>query len=113
RDGKSTGRAVTSALLELAARGDIAFDEEKSGLLGLGAKKLGVATKVATPADPVAVAHRDAMRRRGLDDATTDMRLRLVTLASDGFVKPDDMPKLAQYVAGFNERIEKHVVDQG
>jgi uncharacterized membrane protein YgcG len=114
RDGKSTRRALTAALLDLANRGEIAFQEEKSGLFGLGKRKLGVATAVAAPTDPVAIAHRDRARRRVLDDATEYIDRRLVGLArSDGFVEPDELLQLSTAVGQFDEKIERHVVQHG
>ena len=113
REGKSTRRALTAALLDLASRGDIAFSEDKTGLFGLGGKKVGVLTSVPGPSDPVDIAHRDRARRRPLDAATQEIRSRLLTLADDGFVKPEDMPKLGQYVSGFDEKLEQYAVAQG
>jgi uncharacterized protein len=113
REGKSTRRALTAALLDLASRGDIAFSEDSSGLFGLGGKKVGVLTSVPAPADPVDLAHRDRARRRQLDEATQNIKFRLLTLAEDGFVKPEDMPKLGQYVSGFDKKLEQHAVAQG
>src|SRR3954447_5908572 len=43
RDGRSSRRALTAASLDLAARGMIAFEAEKSGLLG-ATTKLGIRT---------------------------------------------------------------------
>jgi uncharacterized membrane protein YgcG len=113
REGRSTRRALTAALLDLASRGEIAFSEDKTGLFGLGGKKVGVLTSVPDPTDPVDLAHRDRARRRRLDEATKNIGFRLSTLAEDGFVKPEDMPKLGQYVSNFNEKLEEHAVAQG
>jgi uncharacterized membrane protein YgcG len=113
REGKSTRRALTAALLDLASRGEIAFSEDQTGLFGLGGKKVGVLTSVPALTDPVDIAHRDRARRRTLDGATQDIGFRLTTLAEDGFVKPEDMPKLGQYVSGFDTKLEQHAVAQG
>ena len=44
-DGKSSRRALTTAMLDLASRGRIAFREEH-GLLGIG-RKVGIETRPA------------------------------------------------------------------
>ena len=41
-DGGTSRRALTTAMLDLASRGLIAFREDDGGLLGLGGKKVGI-----------------------------------------------------------------------
>jgi len=49
-----------------------------------------------------------------MDGATTYLRGRLASIAgSGGDIEPDEMLKLGANVASFNEKLEKHVVDQG
>ena len=135
RDGQASRRALTAASLDLAARGLIAFQAEKTGLLGTGTK-LGIVTNaeaLVTDAvdesgsplppgppgspiqlDPEAQFRRDRARRRPLDAASAFLDQRLTTLGGhDGYIDPDDILKLGTDVSTFNKKIEQHVVDQG
>ncbi len=134
REGRSTRRALTAASLDLAARGMIAFQAEKTGLLG-NATKVGILTRpedhevdavdgAGSPLppgppgseqlDPEAQWRRDRARSRPLDPATSFLDGRLSGLGgSDGYVAPDDMLKLGKDVAGFDSLIEDHVVKNG
>ena len=135
RDGRSTRRALTAASLDLAARGMIAFQAEKSGLLGTTTKLGILTTPEATERDaldaegarlppgppgsplqldPQAQYRRDRARSRPLDDATGFLDGRLTAIGgSDGYIQPDDMLKLGKDVGGFDKRIEQHVVANG
>jgi uncharacterized membrane protein YgcG len=134
RDGRSTRRALTAASLDLAVRGMIAFQAEKSGLLGTGTK-LGITTRPeehesdavdatgmplppgppgSGQLDPEAQWRRDRARSRSIDPATTFLDGRLSAIGGhDGYIEPDDMLKLGKDVAGFDKRIEQHVVANG
>jgi uncharacterized membrane protein YgcG len=108
RDGWTNRRALTTALLDLASRGRLAFREERVGLLGRG-RKVGVELDPPAP-DPATDARRARNARRPLADAEVFALAELSGLTVDGVVQPDDMPKFAESVTGFNDRLEKHVV---
>jgi len=135
RDGRSSRRALTAASLDLAARGMIAFEAEKSGLLGT-TTKLGIRTTPtslrrdavnaegeplppgppgsAPQLDAQAQYRRDRARSRPLDAATSFLDDRLAGIGGrDGYIEPDDMLKLGKDVAGFDKLIEQHVVSNG
>src|SRR5262249_36269061 len=117
------------------ARGNIAFQAEKSGLLGTSTK-LGILTTPETrerdavdargaplPPGPPGSApqmdadaqfRRDKARRRPMDDATDYLDRHLTVLGgSDGYIEPDDMLKLGKDVAGFDKQLEQYVVTNG
>jgi uncharacterized membrane protein YgcG len=134
RDGRSTRRALTAASLDLAARGMIAFQAEKTGLLGTSTK-LGILTRPEShesdavdptgaplPPGPPGTAQldaeaqwrRDRARSRPIDPATQFLDGRLSGIGgSEGYIEPDDMLKLGKDVPGFDKRIEEHVVRNG
>ena len=69
RDGKSTRRALTTASLDLASRGLIAFDAEQTGLLGRTTEARRSRPTEAPTDDPVEMARLNrraspAARRR-------------------------------------------------
>ena len=110
-NGSSSRRALTTAMLDLASRGLIAFREEK-GLLGLS-KKVGVDTN--PPAgDAVEEAHRrlNARRPTGPAEAVALQRLRAIEPGKD-YIEPDDLPKFGTAVSAFDTALEEHVVDRG
>ncbi len=110
-DGGTSRRALTTAMLDLASRGQIAFREEK-GMLGLS-KKVGVDTN-PPPGDPVEEAHRSLNSRRPTGPAEAVALQRLRTLdGTEHYIEPDDLPKFGAAVASFDSALEQHVVDRG
>jgi uncharacterized membrane protein YgcG len=111
RDGWSNRRALTTALLDLASRGRLAFREEAAGLLGRG-RKVGI--ELDPPAtDPVTEARRARNRRRPIGDAEEYAFEELRSLGKDGYVEPGALPKFGSSVGAFDERLEGHVVRKG
>jgi uncharacterized membrane protein YgcG len=109
-DGGSSRRALTTAMLDLASRGLIAFREEK-GLLGLSTK-VGVDTQ-PDEGDPVEEAQRarNARRPTGPAEAVALRRLRGLD-GSEHYIEPDDLPKFGAAVDDFDKALEGHVVDR-
>ncbi len=113
RDGRSTRRALTTASLDLAARGLIGFESRKSGLLGHGTD-LSIRTTHAAPDDPVEQARLERARARPTDAATIFLQHRLTSIGgSAGLIESDDLLKLGSDVGNFDKKLEQHVVDQG
>src|SRR3954447_13060185 len=135
REGRSTRRALTAASLDLAARGMIAFQAERAGLLGTSTK-LGIRTTPEAdardavspsgeplppgppgsppPLDAHAQYRRDRARSRPLDPATAFLDGRLTSIGGrDGYIQPDDMLRLGTDVCGFGKRIEQPVAANG
>ncbi|MBI3746090.1 MAG: TPM domain-containing protein [Chloroflexi bacterium] len=141
-DDEATRRTLTTAMLDLASRGLLAFTEVE-GLFGLGKSRLSIdvgsrarrmaeddladGSVDAAPAGNDTRATRED-RQRHLDEATarlslaarrplsgaeTYLRRELESLASDESLQPDDVLKLAAKVPAFNEQMEDNAVRQG
>ncbi len=110
-DGGTSRRALTTAMLDLASRGLIAFREEK-GLLGLSTK-VGVDT-APEPADEMEQAQqeRNARRPTGPAEAVALRRIRALD-GDDHYIEPDDLPKFGAAVDDFDSALESHVVAKG
>lgn len=107
-EGKATRRALTTAMLDLASRGELAFREE-SGILS---RKAGIQLQDRVPDDPMVIRNR----RRPLSDAEDYALLQLKGIAEPAqgnYIEPDDILKFGTHVAKFNERLEKHVAARG
>ncbi|MBA2373088.1 MAG: DUF2207 domain-containing protein [Chloroflexi bacterium] len=109
-DGTSSRRALTTALLDLASRGLIAFREEPSLLR----TKLGVDVD-PPPGDALVEAHRARNARRPMSTAEElALRdLRSLGASKDGYIEPDELPAFGSSVARFDRALEGHVVERG
>jgi uncharacterized membrane protein YgcG len=111
-DGTTSRRALTTAMLDLASRGFIAFREEEEGLI-IKHRKVGIDT-APKPGDPETEAQRTRNRRRPTGPAEDLALSRLNTLAKkDDYIEPDELPKFGEEVADFDKALEKHVVGRG
>jgi uncharacterized membrane protein YgcG len=110
-DGKTSRRALTTAMLDLASRGQISFREEK-GFLGLSTK-VGVDTE-PSKGDDIEEARRrlNARRPTGPAEAVALQRLRGID-GSKKYIEPDDLPKFGAAVPAFDKALEGHVVERG
>ncbi|MGK2849829.1 MAG: TPM domain-containing protein, partial [Candidatus Limnocylindrales bacterium] len=110
-EGGASRRALTTAMLDLASRGLIAFREEK-GLLGLSTK-VGVDTE-PPKGDDVTEAQRARNSRRptGPAEAVALRRLKAID-GAEHFIEPDELPKFGLAVASFDAALEEHVVARG
>jgi uncharacterized membrane protein YgcG len=109
-EGRATRRALTTAMLDLASRGELSFREE-GGILGLG-KKAGIQVELEPNNDPNVALNR----RRPLSDAEIYAleRLRGIASPSDNYyIAPDDITKFGKYTNKFDQTIERHVTDRG
>ena len=110
-EGGASRRALTTAMLDLASRGLIAFREDK-GLLGLSSK-VGVDTEPAGgDAAEEAQRARNARRPTGPAEAVALQRLRAID-GSKKFIEADDLPKFGEAVPKFDAALEGHVVERG
>jgi uncharacterized membrane protein YgcG len=111
-EGKSSRRALTTAILDLASRGELSFREEDSGLLGLGPKKAGIQIMDSVPDDA-----QVALNRRKPLSSAEDYVLRHLQLIAPGsngnYIDPSDMLKFGKYVDDFDKSIETHVTQKG
>ncbi len=110
-EGRASRRALTTAMLDLASRGELAFRQEDSGLLGL-THKVGI--EVGPPrGDAAEEAQRERNARRPIGDAEDYVLRTLDGLAVGGLIKPEDVPEFGPRVAGFDDRLEAAVVAGG
>jgi uncharacterized membrane protein YgcG len=110
-DGSTSRRALTTAMLDLASRGQISFREEKGFL--------GISTKVGVDTDPPKGDEVEEARRRlngrrptGPAEAVALQRLRGID-GSKKYIEPDDLPKFGTAVPAFDKALEEHVVARG
>ena len=114
-DGGTSRRALTTAMLDLASRGLIAFREDGGGLLGLGGHKVGIDVKPAS-GDAEVQAQRARNARRPTGPAEDVALKRLQSLggdAPDEFISAEDLPKFGTTVGDFDRALEDHVVERG
>ena len=109
-EGKTTRRALTTAMLDLASRGLIGFREE-TGFMGFG-RKVGVELDPAT-GDEMVEAQRTRNSRRPIGPAEQLALRRLTPLGTDGYVEPDELLKFGAAVDDFDSALEGHVVKSG
>ncbi len=141
-DGRTSRRTLTTALLDIASRGRLAFREEHR-TLGLGRRKLaidlgqrafgaalhdlsGVGVDAAPSAGDAAQVHADEQQRvdvararlalvdrRPLAPAEAYLERHLDSLAEGDTIESDDVPKLATAVPEFEQQVEDHAVRKG
>ena len=112
-DGATSRRALTTAMLDLASRGLIAFRDEP-GMLFTG-HKVGIDVAPG-PGDAEIEAQRRLNQRRptGPAESVALERLQALSAGEDGaFISPDDLPKFGTHVAEFDKALENHVVERG
>ncbi|HEY2888279.1 MAG TPA: TPM domain-containing protein [Candidatus Limnocylindrales bacterium] len=114
-DGSTSRRALTTAMLDLASRGLIAFREDAGGPFGIGGHKVGIDTSPAKgDADVEAQRQRNARRPIGPAEQLALNRLETLGVGEDaGFITPEDLPKFGSEVPDFDKALESHVVDRG
>jgi uncharacterized membrane protein YgcG len=112
-DGRTSRRALTTAMLDLASRGLIAFREE-AGPLGIG-KKVGIDVAPARgDAQIEAGRARNGRRPMGPAEELALGDLRSLGATADGsYIEPDELPKFGEKVAGFDRALEGLVVSRG
>jgi uncharacterized membrane protein YgcG len=112
-DGGTSRRALTTAMLDLASRGLIAFREDGGGLFS--SKKVGIDTS-PDAGDAAIEAQRARNSRRPIGPAE-DRALRALRglgAGEDGeFITPEELPKFGAKVAEFDKALEEHVVARG
>ena len=110
-EGRSSRRTLTTAMLDLASHGEIAFRSEQWGRI-IKQDKVGIETRPAVEdtaelrlvrRHPLGPAERTALEAvRGLEG--TD---------GTGYLDPDAILGLSTKVAAFDASLEDHVVDRG
>lgn len=112
QDGRTSRRALTTAMLDLASRGLLSFREDK-GLLGMS-HKVGVDMQPAAPDDATKAQQAINQRRpTGPAEQLAYRDLRKLASTRDTYISPDDLPKFGASVGDFDEALETHVVTNG
>ena len=110
--GGPTRRGLTTAMLDLASRGLLAFREEKEGLFGRN-RKVGIQLNPAA-GDPPTQARQARNSVRPLGTAEQLAQVKLASLsAQDGYIEPDELLKFGAHVSEFDRELESHVVERG
>lgn len=112
-DGETSRRALTTAMLDLASRGLIAFRED-AGMLWQG-KKVGIDVN-PPPGDAALEAQRALNARRPIGPAE-ELAVRhlhsLVATKDGAYITPDELPKFGSSVSAFDRSLESYVVKRG
>jgi uncharacterized membrane protein YgcG len=109
-DGRSSRRALTTAMLDLANRGQIEFDVPDPGK----PRELAIVTEVPPSNDSAVEAARTRASRQPLIDAESYALVMLQGLAgAAGRIEHDELTGFGQYTAGFDSRLEAYAVEQG
>jgi uncharacterized membrane protein YgcG len=111
-DGDSSRRTLTTALLDLASRGELAF-EERSGFLK---RKVAVVTQPTPIDDEVERARQRLAARRPISRAETLALNKLRVLGRDqegAVLEGDELLKFGSEVDTFDDMLEKHAVEKG
>ena len=109
-EGRATRRALTTAMLDLASRGELAFRHD-GGILGIGAK-MGIQMTEPNQDD----VHQRLIRRSPLGEAEQYALEKISDVADDDADRYVDQQSLLQFgksVGGFNDRLEAGAVDGG
>ena len=112
-DGGTSRRALTTAMLDLASRGMIAFREDPGGLFA--GRKVGIDLNPA-PGDAATEAQRTRNQHRPTGPAEELALRHLHKLGGTGdgaFITPEELPKFGAEVAAFDSSLESHVVKRG
>jgi uncharacterized membrane protein YgcG len=109
-DGSSSRRALTTALLDLASRGELAFEQEDQLL----SKKVSLRTQGTPPASEEDSARRRLNARKPLS-AAEDYALRELRQLSDGqdVLGDEELLKFGTKVSDFNDKLEAFAVQRG
>jgi uncharacterized membrane protein YgcG len=112
-EGRSTRRALTAALLDLASRGLLSFEEVRTGLLGRD-RRVAVDLRPRAGTDLVDEHRRRMAARRRLGPAETFVLERLRAIGgADERIEPDALLEFGREVGGFEKRLEADAVARG
>jgi len=110
-EGRSTRRALTTAMLDLASRGIVAFNAEP----GLLDSKVGVELSPPAPNDQQAAYELSMAARQPLGPAERLLRDELngIARADATYIAPKELLELGERVGRFDATLEDHVVAKG
>jgi uncharacterized membrane protein YgcG len=107
-EGRDSRRALTTAMVDLASRGELAFREEK----GLLKTKVGIQLTEPDPND----ARLGLNRRAAVDPAETYALQKIQGIGygeTAGYIEPDELLKFGKHVGSFNKILGDYVASMG
>ncbi|MBA3851059.1 MAG: DUF2207 domain-containing protein, partial [Chloroflexi bacterium] len=108
-DGRSSRRTLTTAMLHLASRGELAFRRHDELLRD----KVGVQLLAADSDDPQLIRNRRKLPTTEAEEYAL-VRLRAIGGSGPGgYMDPDDLLQFGKFVDKFDDRLEAHVARQG
>ena len=110
-EGRATRRALTTAMLDLASRGELSFREE-SGLLGIG-KKAGIQIELQASRRSQRRAQQAAAAQRRGGLCAWPGCSGIASPSDSYYIEPEDILKFGKYAGKFDKTIEKHVTSKG
>ncbi len=113
-DGRSSRRTLTTALLDLASRAELTFEQEETGLL-VKQKKMAIAIGGPAPDAPPDESALSKARRAPLGPAESYAldELRSMAASSGDRIEPERIAEFAARVPGFDDRLEANAVANG
>lgn len=112
-EGRTTRRALTTALLDLASRGALTFEEVRVGFLGHD-RKVAIDLRPRTGSDAVDEHRRRMAARRPLGPAETLALKRLQALAGGAErIEPETLLQFGTAVDDFEKELEAEAVRRG
>jgi len=110
-DGQASRRALTTAMLDLASRGQIVFRQEMTGLLHHTPK---ISIDLAPDhRDETVEAQRRLNARRPTGPAEEVALQQLHAVAESDLITSAELPKFGEHVSAFDRALEDHVVEKG
>lgn len=107
-EGRASRRALTTAMLDLASRGEMSFREE-SGLLS---NKAGIQIEERPSEDPYVI--RNRRQPVGPAEEYALERLQGIGRTEEAnYIASDDILKFGKYSSKFDEKLERHVASKG
>ncbi len=108
-NGGTSRRALTAAMLDLASRGELIFEQEETGRF-IKSEKLAIRVTDPDTSDP-----RIALNRRPATGPAEAYLLSQVQQIADheGHIAPEKLLKLGEKVGKFDSTVEKSVTDLG
>jgi len=112
-DGESSRRTLTTALVDMASRGQLAFDEVEEGLI-FKSKKIAIVMGAAPPDDADDEYEREKAQRMPTSEAERFALEELSELAgAESRIEPDDLPEFGKHTGDFDKKLEAYAVARG
>jgi len=109
-DGESSRRTLTTALVDLATRGQITFDEVEEGLV-FKTRKVAIVMGAPSPRDAAQEYERHQAQEIPSSEAERFALRELSALGSR--IEPDDLLKFGPKAREFDEKLEAYAVAKG